>query len=215
MRGLETYARWIVTVSILIAGIGLMSITDPASAKGPGAFPGANGVPFQALQQEIDDLRMDLQDQIDGLNDQIAELEADVAANSDMIELLRAEVAELEGEVARLDAEKQGMITGSCPENFAIRQVFPDGTVVCEMDDGEQRRIRSREAIVPRQSTRNVLVSCPVGWRATGGGFAAQTAAVVVFRSRPFGAAGWQARGRNTSSQSNLRLTVFAECVSG
>ena len=55
MKGFPCHTRSIIAVSVMIAGIGLMLITAPASAKGPGAFPGANGVPFQALQQEIDD----------------------------------------------------------------------------------------------------------------------------------------------------------------
>jgi peptidoglycan hydrolase CwlO-like protein len=88
-------------------------VITPASYSAPPDYPGANGQPFQALQEQIDDIHVNIDARLAELEAQLQQLEAQVAANSSdiaalqqwqrtqdqMINLLRFDVNRLEQQV--------------------------------------------------------------------------------------------------------------------
>lgn len=81
------------------------------NGNGPGAFPGANGQPFQALQSQIDVLSADLatavaflQGQIDDLVDSQADQDILISALQAALGALEMRVTDNETDIAALDA---------------------------------------------------------------------------------------------------------------
>lgn len=97
------YARRLLVIAILSA-----SMTTPAfagNATGPGAFPGAKGQPFQALQAQIADLNQRLTQESAALLALIANLQSQVNSNSADIVTLKSRCGLLDDLVAALWAE--------------------------------------------------------------------------------------------------------------
>lgn len=144
---------------------GLIVLSGGVSAVPYKNSPGANGVPFQLLQEQIDDIQEqigNIQDQIDDINTQIAELSAQVDDNADMIGMLESDVAALEALVTKLEAFRDRVALG-CPDGHAIQSVASDGSSIrCErmMDSGISIRTTTR-FIYPNQSM-SVQALCPL-----------------------------------------------------
>jgi len=166
-----------------------------AEGKGPGAYPGANGVPFQNLQAQIDQARADLDEleesasisladieaDINNLQAQISSNDADIAAlqtstgdNADAIAAIEDEIADLQAELL----SKQDILDGPCAPGSSLRVIYPDGSFLCESDDvgtgGIISNLVSGSALMSTDSIdqpRSVRADCPPGWRVSGGGF--------------------------------------------
>lgn len=195
-----------------IAGVALatLAIHTSAALSAPPPFPGANGQPFQALQSQINANIANFQAQIDSINTQIASLQFDVVGNSLAIATLQAMAVALHNEINILNATKQNNITGSCLPQWSIRAVLPNGAVVCEFDDGEERTAILGTAIsIPPSDGGTATASCPAGWFATGGGHFV-TGPVYINSDVPAGPAGWSVRVINPNAFSvGLQVTVI------
>ncbi len=144
----------------------LIVLSGGASAVPDKNSPGANGVPFQRLQDQIDGLQEQidsLQEQIGDINTQIAELSAQVEDNADLIGMLEDDLAALEDLVAKLEAFRDKVALG-CPPGHSIRSVLPDGSAIhCEkiMDSGLS--IQTATKVVQPRRTAFVRTQCPAG----------------------------------------------------
>jgi peptidoglycan hydrolase CwlO-like protein len=174
----------------------------------------ANSADVGSLDAEVAALEDDnayLQDQIDAGAGDVDALEAEIAINTGLIVSLRQTVsalgtdlqdqidantqliAAIESEITHIEEElalRQMIIDGTCPAGSAIREIDPDGAVVCEVDDAGggssvamYRVYRQRYASPGRHTS--VIARCPdlTGMVLTGGGVS--TSLGKIERSRP------------------------------
>lgn len=151
-----------------------------------------------ALQQSISDLGTSLQDQIDN--------------NDLLIQSLQSEIVLIQG----LLALKQALITQSCSEGYAIREVLEDGTVVCEDVSGSgaatlQTHLASAWESIHHGQCESVRARCPDGWTVTGGGFSIHPY-LALYGSHPDGQY-WSAGACNFSGYHRLEIFVYAQCI--
>jgi hypothetical protein len=176
-----------------------------AQARGPGVFPGARGVPFLALQQQILYLQTELETSIADVKSEMDQLQTS-RDNADEIAALQAQLSLMESDLESVKtvlSGKQDRVTGSCPEGWSIRTVNEDGSVVCEWDDSGTNQSGSllRRAVsttVSPNTTGLVTASCPSGYQAIGGGYST-TSAIDVFSSEPLSTRSWSVKGMNGS----------------
>lgn len=214
----------ILSLTILITFV----FNSAAFAASNGSSP--NGRPFVSLQSQIYELR----DSVESLEEQVALNEAAItdlqakstmlanaiASNTGNIADLQDELAETNHNISLLEADieaiqadlalKQYIITGTCPSGEAIREVYADGSVACEVV-GVTGTLRSyriyRYITVPGLSYRSLVQYCPSGV-ITGGGFYSYQ--IDVDRSYQNGN-GWLVGGTNTSTF-NRNLYSLATC---
>ncbi len=109
------------------------------------------GLPPSALDQSVD--VQNLSDTLSNTNVNVNALSADVAGNTAAISAVAteagtnaADIATLQTDVAAAEADVdalegtiptlQPLVSGVCPAGSSIRQIFANGTVSCETDDG-------------------------------------------------------------------------------
>ena len=118
----------------------------------------------------------DLQARADMLAYAIAQNTGNIAALQEELDETNRNIAVLEADIEAIQKDlalKQYMITGSCPDGEAIRQVYPDGSVACEAvgTAGTLRSYRIYRSILVRPRSFGGLIQyCPTGV-ITGGGF--------------------------------------------
>ena len=133
-------------ITLLLFAV-MLAPHQPLYAASKQAFPGASGRPFQALTQYITDLQtemntftqqlMELQLTAQQLQAQIASSVTDVSTLQSQLSTVQAQIVMVQTQINFLqDAlnTKQGAITGSCPSGSSIRQINPDGSVICQED---------------------------------------------------------------------------------
>jgi vacuolar-type H+-ATPase subunit I/STV1 len=152
---------------------------------------------IDALTQNISEINVDLQDQIDNNLALIVAMEAEIQAINAIL------------------AEKQRIVSGSCPEGQSIRQINVDGSVVCEIDNsGAESAIESVAVgnffVMPPSSYREVETFCPAGYTVTGGGFMAYPSGTII-GSLPDNN-GWRIMIDNKTS-SNAYSLINAQCI--
>jgi peptidoglycan hydrolase CwlO-like protein len=122
---------------------------------------------ISSLEQNISNLNVDLQDQIDN--------------NLALIGAMQSEIAAINAVLA----EKQRIVSGTCPEGQAIREIYADGSVVCEIVDISGGSTLDtvhvgQFFIMGKSSFSDIEVNCPVGYTATSGSFLAYPQGTVV-----------------------------------
>lgn len=118
----------------------------------------ANALDIDSMQTQIDNLTVenaDLQNQIDQLGDTDGSLQAQIDSNNTTITALQQSIEELSTLQGQIDNNsaliavmqneidalqygidmKQNIINGKCWNGYAIREILPDGSVICEYDD--------------------------------------------------------------------------------
>ena len=176
-----------ITVLCLIT---VLAAHTPLYAASKQAFPGANGRPFQALTQYINDIQTEmntfaqqlteLQLSAQQLQAQIASSVADVSAQQSQLATVQAQILMVQAQINFLQNvlnTKQGLITGSCPSGSSIRQINPDGSVICQEDSASGSGAGQYiTRISPVQTTSfgqsvSYAMSCPSGYNLTNVGY--------------------------------------------
>lgn len=185
-------------------------------------YPGASGKPFQNIQEQIDQLETSLQDDISALQTRLQLLEAETAnlrsqvdASMGDIDTLTTRVEQNELMITMLQAQLNSLkssLSGGCPKDYALRQVLPNGTVVCEYDNGTNSTIVSVSVEIPDNQRGSAFAPCPSGYQITGGGHWAPTLGryFVVNQSLPF-SNGWMTSAFNTMGDTRT-LEAYAIC---
>lgn len=175
------------------------------------------------MQAQIDALEASLQEEIDSIQLQLQELEATTAvlqsqidANMGDINALSTQVEQNQLMITMLEAELATLkndLAGGCPKDYAMRQVLPNGTVVCEYDDGADQTIVSVTVEIPHLSQGSAFAPCPSGYVVTGGGHWAPVLGryFVVSQSFPF-SNGWMAYAYNSFGDTRS-LQAYAICA--
>ncbi len=154
----------------------------------------ANAGDIESLQAELDDnaaLLESLQASILMVQDGIITLESSLQSQIDHnIKLIAAIQGQIDSINAKLEL-KQNLIDGYCPDGNAIRQILPDGSVICDGGaGGTSGQLESVQAFVSQYANPGVIALvpayCPPGYTATGAGFN--------------GATGWSLFGNYISS---------------
>jgi len=185
---------------LLIAGTLMMvGSTTALAGKEQGS---SHGQPFLSLKEYIDEIRDDLLDQIEDLEERIAANEGDIQQLMDELEALEQALADLEDTIEN----------ASCPAGYSIRNIDP---LICEYDSTINDRLvfrRYTSGAVPVGYFRygTVSVSCPVGWIATGCGHLT-TPSVVITRSYPTNPRTCLAQGFGRLGAGSLR--ALATCA--
>jgi len=140
-----------------------------------------------------------------------AQLEDQIAHNAALISALESEITAINAVLA----EKQRIITGSCPAGQSIQAINDDGSVVCEIDDiggasTIDRVIVGNIAVVGPSQYQEREVLCPDGYTVTGGGFLSWPQGAVIGSVASNN--GWRIMIDNTSSFSSYTL-VHANCI--
>ena len=206
----------------LITLLSLLCASD-LSLAAPQEYPGANGQPFQALQEQINAIEASHQEELAAIQQQVqelvtttADLQSQIDANMGDVDALSNQVEQNQLMITMLEAQlaalKYGLETG-CPKDNAVRQVLPNGTVVCEYDDGADQTIVSVIVDIPHNSRGSAFAPCPSGYVITGGGHWAPTVGryFVVNQSFPF-SNGWMTYAFNTFGDTRS-LEAYAICA--
>jgi peptidoglycan hydrolase CwlO-like protein len=173
------------------------------------------------LQQELDgDIDGSIQQQINTNNGLIAsltqnvndignDLQAQIDNNILLISALETEI----DIVNNILTEKQAIISGSCAAGQSIRQVNPDGSTVCEIDnvvsDLVTAQVSSYNVVQPSNQV-TVNLSCPDGYTVTSGGYTSWPVIDLV-SSRPENG-GWTIIGYNSNMYASY-LFCYAQCI--
>ena len=91
----------------------------------------ANKALIEVLQNAIDAANANIQSVETSLTQQLSN-------HQQLLDMLQAELSMLQDDLQN----KQDIVDGKCPVNYAIREIHPDGSVVCDRDDGTYGNIR-------------------------------------------------------------------------
>lgn len=166
----------------------------------------------EALIAQLQADSISLQEQIDSNGGNILDLQAQIQANALKISVLSSEL-----EAARLVlAEKQRIISGSCPAGQSIRVVNSDGSVVCEVDDiGRSGIVQTyvyQSLHVGYGSNGSATVTCPSGYTIASGGYTKSGNFHDIYANGPSFNNGWTI-SVGTALLGTADVNVYGVCI--
>jgi peptidoglycan hydrolase CwlO-like protein len=169
----------------------------------------ANEGDIDTIQQQINTNNGLIASLTQNINNVGSDLQAQIDNNILLITALETEI----DIVNYILTEKQTIISGSCIAGQSIRQVNPDGSTVCEIDnvvsDIVTAQVNSYNVVQPSEQL-TVDLSCPDGYTVTSGGHTSWPT-VDIIGSRPDND-GWKIIGYNPNMTSSY-LFGYAQCI--
>lgn len=172
-----------------IASLQNQNITLQATVDAYGSTTDSLQSQLTALEAENDNLLAqieagdaNLQTQVDENNSliislqmslsDISDLQAQIDNNANLISMMSSEIQQIQQGLAL----KQTIISGNCPDGFAVQAINTDGTVVCTSAGGEGSVTNLTSVFVVGQydvapnATHTTQDFCPTGYLASGAG---------------------------------------------
>ncbi len=174
-----------------------------------------------AVDQNLQQLIAAIESQIQMTNARIDLNDGDISALQSQIVSLQAALATAQAQLAA----KQDRVDGICAPGSSIREIFPNGNVVCEADtvssgSGTLTSFRSSDTVNISSSTfvtrtvTNNRACTGSGYRAVGGGYSVSSHLGVgnVYRNYPTSNTNWRVTVRSDSTGSRT-LTTYVVCA--
>ncbi|MCL1142133.1 hypothetical protein [Shewanella gaetbuli] len=151
-----------------------------------------------------------------------------ISSNDSDIASLQSRVSYLNSQISRLYVQlraKQNRISSYCGVGSSIRVIYPNGSVLCEVDTvsaGVGRlspRLEVRSVSMPSSiftvTNRSVTATCPSGYQLSGGGYTVANGGLgagMVRQNRPRGNS-WYIWAQADSTFSSRNLYAYAVCL--
>ncbi len=183
------------------------------------------GKPFQAIQSSLDSLQSQVdalvgdninsvEERLVALENAVVTLDANVADNLALINLMQAEIDSL----AEALSLKQNIINGTCPNGQAIVSINSDGSISCATVGSSNdtiQRTTSYNVVEIFSFTHQTGVMCSSGYTLAGGGYKTViNSGITIHENRPATTNGWVMSVNLTNpTEGSELLTIYANCI--